>query len=217
MAAFSKPKKVNQHPWRPDFRDASTLPDTKVIRTGFLLNFIAVVAALAAASVYGVREYSLQALSSSADSLREQVEAASSRNREILEQNRRFRSSSDVVGEAVRFNWQPIPYSGYVVDLSRVLQEGVMLSFIEVSTLARVEGNDRQVLLQSRLTGRILDSVRGTPSQALQALEVSLRNLDCFGEREVRVETSQFGRNNQFGYFDFSLMVEVKLEEAPKL
>lgn len=217
MVALSKPKKVIQRPWRPDFRDVSTLPDTKVIRTGFLLNFIAVVAALGAASVYGVREYSLQALASSVSSLREQVESASDRNREILEQNRRFRTSSAVVAEAVAFDWQPVSYSSYVTDVAKVLQEGVMLTSLEVSTTTRLEDKEQQVLMQSRLTGRILDTISGSPSQALQALEVSLRRLPCFGERSVRVETSQFGRNNQFGYFDFALLVEVQLEEAPSL
>jgi hypothetical protein len=62
--ALTLPKKsdaavVAVPPWHPDLRNPDLLPDTKVVRTAFFVNGIAIVAAVALALYLGIQEWKL--------------------------------------------------------------------------------------------------------------------------------------------------------------
>jgi hypothetical protein len=62
--ALTLPKKSDASvvvvpPWHPDLRNADLLPDTKVVRTAFFVNGIAIVAAVALALYLGIQEWKL--------------------------------------------------------------------------------------------------------------------------------------------------------------
>ena len=62
--ALTLPKKSDaavaaMPPWHPDLRNADLLPDTKVVRTAFFVNGIAIVAAVTLALYLGIQEWKL--------------------------------------------------------------------------------------------------------------------------------------------------------------
>lgn len=218
MVSLNRNKKVPDKLWRPDFRETQTLPDTKVIRTGFLLNFIAIVLALAALSSYLIKEYKLQGLVREVQKLTAQVDSSQSQNRSILDVNKKFRQSADIVEEAIAFDYQEVRFADLIAEMSRVLGEGMILSAIQVdySDDLEVEGN-LGVPMNARLTGRVMETAPGTPAKVLDDFQESIRSLSILEGKTVKMDMENFGRNNEFGHFDFTLLVEIELPKPATL
>jgi hypothetical protein len=218
MVSLNRNKKAPPKVWRPDFRDTQTLPDTKVIRTGFLLNFIAIALALAAMSSYLLKEYRLQGLIREVDKLTAQVDSSQSQNRAILDVNKKFRQSAEVVSEAVAFDFQEVPFAELIASLSAVLGEGMILSAIQVDySAAPVEDDKAGVPMIARLTGRVMEEAPGTPAKVLDNFQESIRSLSILEGKTVSIDMENFGRNNEFGYFDFTLLVKIELQKPATL
>ena len=217
MAAFSKSKKAPQRHWRPDFREAEKLPDTKVIRTGFLLNFIAIAVALLVVSLYAVREYSLQVTMQSVKELERRVTESTPENRLILDANKRFRQSAELVEEAVAFDRQPVAFDTFIEEVSRSLPKGIQLTQIELRSSSDILGKGQIGPFQIALTGLVLEDAPATPAQMLSQLQTAIQTLPALEGKSIELETSRFGRNNQLGTFDFTLIVKIAVENPPSL
>jgi hypothetical protein len=217
MISLGRSKKVPQKLWRPDFRDTQTLPDTKVIRTGFLLNFIAIAIALAALSAYLVKEYNLQGLIREVNKLTVQVDGNQSLNRSILDVNKKFRQNAAVVEEAIAFDFQPVPLSDLIAELSGSLQEGMLLKSIQIKYGDDSPDSNSGVSMLAIMAGRVLEEAPGTPAEILDNFQNAIRELPLLGERTVNMDMMNFGRDNEFGYFDFTLSVEIQMEKPAAL
>lgn len=217
MVSLNRNKKIPPKIWRPDFRDTQVLPDTKVIRTGFLLNFVAIVLTLAALSMYLIKEYKLQGFISEVQKLTTQVDSGQSQNRSILDVNKKFRQSADVVEEAIAFDFQEVRFPTLVAELSRILEEGMLLRSIEINYLNGIKPQgDAAVPMMAKLTGRVLETA-GTPAQILDDFQESISGLDILKDKTLKMDMVNFGRNNEFGYFDFTLHVEIELPKPATL
>lgn len=216
MALGSKSKKVTQRSWRPDFRDTYTLPDTKVIRTGFLINFIAISITLLVLALYVIKEYSLQSLTSQVRQLEIQVADNTSSNRSILDANKRFKQSASIMEEVVAFDTQLLDFPLFLKELSLVLPDRVVLSSIEMKSLLGGEAKVKSPFMRVDLSGRILGSADLTPSQVLSNFQDALRELPSVKARPLQMDLIQFKRNNELGYFDFTLQVMIPPETASK-
>lgn len=217
MAGLTKSKKVVQRAWRPDFRDVQTLPDTKVIRTGFLLNFIAITVALGSVGVYVVREYSLQSLIHEVRTLESQVAADTSRNRLVLDANKGFIQKAQIIEEAVAFDVQAVSFPDFIAQVSAALQEGSVLTLIEMKNSTLPAGKSGIPPFVVELRGKVLEGAPVTPSQLLNNFQAAILSIDALAGKDVDMEMVNFGRNNEFGHFDFTLLVKIAVEKAPSL
>lgn len=209
MAVGRKSKKSTQRPWRPDFRDAQSLPDTKVIRTGFLLNFIAIALAMMILTLYVVREYSLQSLKRSVSALELQVADSTAQNRIILDSNKRFRENASVVEEVIAFDHQMLDMTGFIRSMSGLVPNGIVLSFVQLSHSDETTGKNKIPPFVIDLSGRISGDTGATPSQIINAFQRTIGELPILENREVDMDLTRFNRNNEFGYFDFTLQVRI--------
>jgi hypothetical protein len=217
MATMRKSKNANQRLWRPDFRDVQALPDTKVIRTGFLLNFIAIALALGSMTLYGMREYSLQTLIKSVKELEQQVASSDSQNRNILDINKRFRQSAEVVSEAVAFDHQALQFHPFLSRLGDSLQEGMVLTVITLQSSTVIDQSKDLPPFVVELQGKVLENAPAKPAQVLNDFQAALMDLPPLQGKRIEMEMARFGRNNEFGHFDFTLLVKISVEKAPSL
>lgn len=217
MATLRKRKNATQRLWRPDFRDVQSLPDTKVIRTGFLLNFVAIALALGCMTFYGMQEYSLQTLIKSVQELEQQVASSTSQNRTILDTNKRFRQSAEVVAEAVAFDHQALQFHPFVSQLAEALQEGMVLSVIDLQSSTIIEQSEKVPPFVVELKGQVLEDAPAKPAQVLNAFQEALKELPALEGKNLEMEMARFSRNNEFGHFDFTLLVKISVEKAPSL
>jgi hypothetical protein len=217
MATLGKSKKANQRLWRPDFRDVQSLPDTKVIRTGFLLNFIAISLALGSVTLSGMREYSVQTLSRSVNEIERQVKEGSPQNRSILDINKRFLQSAEIVAEAVAFDSQPLQLHPFLSEVSGSLQEGMILSVIDMQIDTRPIDGEEFPPFVVELQGKILETAPAKPAQVLSDFQEAILDLPSLTGKSIEMEIARFSRNNKIGDFDFTLLVKIAVEKAPSL
>lgn len=207
MALGRKNKKNIQKLWRPDFRDVQALPDTKVIRTGFLLNFIAIAITLAVVVVFIFREYALQSSTQSVASLEAEVASNSSSNRGILESNKRFKQSSSLMEEVVAFDRKIVDYPDLVKQVALAVPDGLVFNQLEISASDEAAGKDKLAPLLLEVSGRISATGSRTPSQILTDFQEKLSAMESVVGRDLGMELTRFNRNNEFGFFDFTLHV----------
>lgn len=200
--------------WRPDFRDTQSLPDTKVIRTDFIVNFLALAITLVAVTAFVFKEYSLQSLISSVRTLEEQVANHSNQNRLLLNQNKRYKQSAEILEEVIAFDRQVLDYPAFIIELSSSLPPGVVLSRLDLRSDTATKSADSVPPLVVELTGRVTATNTRTPSQILEAFQVALGALPSTADRRIETDLIRFNRNNQFGHFDFTLQVVVPAEES---
>ena len=217
MATLGKSKKAPQKLWRPDFRNTETLPDTKVIRTGFLLNFVGISLAAVCLTMYGYREFNLQGLASSVRELEAQVEAATNADRQFLDQNKKFTQSAELVSEAIAFDAEPVKYYDFLAEIEKSVQTGMQLTGITLQHSGAEPGKSGIPPFNIELVGRVLENSPVTPAQVLSNFQESIRTLPSLSQKEMQMEMIRFNRNNQFGYFDFTLLVKISVKKAPAL
>jgi hypothetical protein len=216
MALGSKSKKVTQRLWRPDFREVNTLPDTKVIRTGFLINFIAISITLLVLTLYVIKEYSLQSLMSQVRELEVQVADNTSSNRSILDANKRFKQSASIMEEVIVFDTQLLDFPLFIKEVSMILTPRVVLSGIEMKSIMGGDTKVKSPYVVVDLTGRILSGDDLTPSQVLAAAQDAIAKLPSIKGRKISMDLVQFKRNNELGHFDFTLQLMIPPENGPK-
>lgn len=214
MALGRKDKKDTQKLWRPDFRDVQSLPDTKVIRTGFLMNFVAIAVTVAVVVFYVFREYELQSTARMVASLETQVADGTSENRSILESNKRFKQSSSLMEEVVAFDRKIVDYADLINQAARVLPDGLVFNQLSLAASDEQAGKNKLAPLRMEITGRISSAGARTPSQILTDFQEKLAALDCVAGRDLGMELTRFNRNNEFGFFDFTLLVIIPYESG---
>jgi hypothetical protein len=216
MALGSKNKKVTQRLWRPDFREVHTLPDTKVVRTGFLINFIAISITLLVVTLYVIKEYSLQSLTSQVSELEVQVADNTSANRRILDANKRFKQSAGIMEEAIAFDQELLDFPLFIKEVTLILPQRVVLSSMEMRSVLGGEGKTKSPHFKVDLSGRILTGEDLTPSQVLSNCQDAIAELPSIKGRNVKMDLIQFKRNNELGYFDFTLQLMIPPEKRSK-
>jgi len=216
MALGRQNKKAAQRLWRPDFRDVQVLPDTKIIRTGFLLNFVAIAITLALIMLYLFKEYSLQSITQSVNSLERQVAESTPENRAVLDANKRFKQSAAIMEEVIAFDRQVVDYPVFIRELSSVLPMGVLLNELDMRSSQQKRANNVIAPLSVELTGVIVGSTSETPSQILTQFQDSIRELPSVAGQDLEMDLRQFQRNNELGNFSFTLQVLIHAESASK-
>jgi hypothetical protein len=104
--------------WRTDFRIVDELPDIKVVRTHFLINFAAIAVLIAACFMVAQREYTLRTLNESMQLLDRRLQSGQSSNREVLGWNRRFIDSARKVQEVQTHYRAPFAHHLFLAELA---------------------------------------------------------------------------------------------------
>ena len=100
--AKSKSKITAQAQWHADFRVIDTLPDTKLIRTDFMLTFAAVSMAVGLLFLFVFREYNSFTLGREIANLNSDIEQNTADNQNYLRLDGRFNSLSKKINELER-------------------------------------------------------------------------------------------------------------------
>ncbi len=104
--------------WRTNFRITEELPDIKVVRTHFLINFAAIALLIAACFVVAQREYTLRTLNESMQLLDQRLQSGQAGNRESLAWNKRFIDSARKVEEIKTHYQAPFVHHLFLAELA---------------------------------------------------------------------------------------------------
>lgn len=134
--------------WHPDFRDTTTLPDVKVIRTSFFINGISIFILLAAALFLAVQEFGRHALEGEVRMLEGRIEESSARNAEVLKLEKAFKEEERTINEAIVYLDGSLDLSAFLIALAETLHPNMTFTGIRYQDAAgRGEKPKKQILI----------------------------------------------------------------------
>lgn len=189
-----KPKELA---WRVDFREVSTLPDTKTVRTNFLVNAL-VYGALSAVTLFFIyREINLLNLKEEIKSIDAQIIEATAASDRAIADFKLFQAEETRMKEVLAFGANKFRFTDFVVRIGTLLPPGVRTTRIDY------RGNTQAVVV----AGEVL----GQDAQASAAATEMIATLQADGELKKTFPTiklNNLGRNAAAGNLSFELHFE---------
>ena len=178
--------------WHPNFRNFQRLPDIKVVRTTFFVNFVAIVAATASFLCFAYNEYRLHSLASSITEWEARTAASQTDSDAAVKLHRQFLEQEKRIDEIVAFQKAPFRPTELIVELGRLLPGSFYLSNLEVSA--------EKVVLR----GTISDEA-DRASGLLSTFVTSLREDAWFKKQFPNISTTSVTREPNTGKLLFEL------------
>lgn len=117
-------------PWRADFRDTSRLPDLKVVRTDFLVNYGMVSLAVILLSYAGFVEYGHWNMGKEIEDLERDIQSRTVQNTKSLQESGVFTANMAFVDEFVKFKTPRVDCVEVLAALGNFRPEGLTLGNI---------------------------------------------------------------------------------------
>jgi len=213
--AKSKGKVKAHAQWHADFRVIDTLPDTKIIRTDFMLTFVAVSLAVGLLFLFCFREYKSFTLGREIAGLKSDIKQNSADNQNYLRLDSRFNSLSKKVIELESFRYNPYPPPDFLIALSETdfRSKEIIISNVLFREVIQKEGRKIIKVSQASLSG----SVTGSSEQATQIVSdyvEKLNSMELLSEFINIIQLKSLDRNEESGSFQFSIVIELNPEKS---
>ena len=150
-----------QSPWHQDFRNPDALPDIKVIRTRFFVNFVAFVLPLFVGVMWIQKEIALNGLKGNIEDLKEERASMQASNSELVDLSREFMKESAKIESLDGYYYNLFPLSDYIVTLSERVAEDMVVSSMDIKKSNRVQGTDVVDVWESRIAGYVTKGDQG--------------------------------------------------------
>jgi len=194
--------------WHADFRLVDQLPDTKVVRTKFIINifFMALFSLLLA--VVGYREINKIGIRQSIASLQTEIESRNTTNRKLSEVSRDFRQMANKVDDLKAFKSTPIRPAWLLVELSRIRTPDVIYDNVDYEKIWDNVG--KEVIYRVRLSGK------GRTTADIAELKSRLAILELAENWSIRIlEEGNPSKDTASGIFSFVIALEIyKLKDG---
>lgn len=211
---MSKSKNETQPHWRPNFVNQSELPDIKVIRTDFIVNFVAMTLALCVAAFLLQREYSSYSLGNTISKMEQQIRVADADNVENLKLSETFRSSGQYIVEVEKFFDSPLLAHEFLHDLSIIKPKDLIFSSISLNESITKLGGKAAVGYGINIIG---DAKNLTVIEDFKKIleKADLLKIPGF---EIEIDETLQGRNEKTGIFPYRLAITLNpvKQAAPK-
>jgi hypothetical protein len=144
--------------WHPNFWDVATLPDIKQVRTGFLINFIAIVLALVALGWTLYTEVEIYKVNHEIAVLNSDIDHNSSTNNKALNSTKAFVTASKPMQYAARFFSQKMPPLELLTCLVDARPDNIIFDSINLETVALDLGGGKKAIAQRVTIDGVLTS-----------------------------------------------------------
>lgn len=215
-------KTQNELPWHPDFRDVSALPDLKVVRSSFFINFAPLVVAVALLGYWIFIEIQIGSLSGAIASHQGEIALHEKTNAELLRQSAEFEKWAKNINEIQGFVGVPFKSSDFLAAIGSVRPAQMTLTQLSYNIEARKEPDKKQG--DKKIPGKafavynvtVVGSMSGTAQQATRAVSAfrdKLEELPLFKGLTFNVKPvlKTFSRDKSLDVYSFTLNLEVRL------
>lgn len=131
--------------WHPNFRNFERLPDTKVVRTAFFINIVAITLAVAALLWFASQEYRLHELNRQKDEWQAQINRDKRGSDLAIVQYKKFQAEAARAAEVEAFVKSRPVVSSLLMHLGRTLPPNIALDLVDL--------RDQGVTLRATLRG----------------------------------------------------------------
>lgn len=183
-----KPSKQSAGPalfWHPDFRVVETLPDTKVIRTSFLVNFVAVAAVLVMGYLLVRQEIEITGVRSQCDQWTQRTEGQRPRLDKATQLQRAFTAEETKARQIREFVASRVVASDLLLLIAETLPRLTTLDVVEMTEEGVVRLRGTVVGSSASLAQAYADQLAAHPGIVALTESVRLRsqNRDQAGNR----------------------------------
>lgn len=207
---MSKNSKRMQTYWRPNFVKTSELPDIKVVRTGFAVNFVAVLLVFAIGAYLLQREYRAYVLGSTVAAMEETVRSATPANLNNLRLDKEFRDAAAHIAELEKFYATPLPVRDFLMGITRIRPGELIFDRLAVLENGGKVGNKKVVGYRIEITGfsrslTEIDQFKG------ELFEWELLNPEGYA---LEIDETLRGRDPNTGVFPYTLRIDLSPAQA---
>lgn len=188
--------------WHPNFRNFELLPDTKVVRTAFFVNAVAITAAVLMLLLFVYQEYQLLDLHRQLDLVEEQIERDRAPSNKMVALHKNFQQLAGRVTEVGDFIKSKPLLSETLLRLAEILPANIALDAHDFRSG----------------TATIRGTVRGAPDQASGYVSSYLQVLKSdpvLSEKYSDVSIVNLSRNPQSGRLLFEIALKLKPTAEP--
>lgn len=146
-----KRKKEIEPNWRPNFVNEAKLPDIKVVRTGFAINFVAVAFFLITGGLLLQKEYSIRSTRQTIALLEQRIEKAIPDNEANLKRSQEFVAAAGKIADIEKFFIAPFAAHEFLIELGKFRPTGIELSSISFNE-ANGSGKTNKLALNYQIT-----------------------------------------------------------------
>lgn len=197
--------KDNGTPWRVDFRDVESLPDTKTVRTDFLVNLFVFTILGGLILLVAYREISLSNLKQEIVSIQAQIATTAIPNAAAEAEFKAFQIEEKKLKEVQAWAAPGFSFPDYLIHLAELMPAGVKASRIEY------RGVGQSILVIGSVDGQ--DAIASeTASNFFEVLAQDVRFKEIFSS----VANSNLGRNASANTLNFELIFTFAKPAAKK-
>lgn len=193
----SKPSAGVASYWHPNYRIAETLPDTKVIRTSFVVNSIAFVFMAAVIAFVVQREMAVSELQRQVSELDASIAAATPRYNEAQKRQKEFSAAGAKLKEIETFATPSLVVSDFLQIISETLPRLI--------TLDLISSRGDTIRINGRVVG---SSERSTPLAKAYAEQLAAHPVLAEQMESIRLDT----QNRDSATDQFFFYIELKLK-----
>ncbi|HBR93025.1 MAG TPA: hypothetical protein DEA90_02555 [Opitutae bacterium] len=202
---MSRNQKEIQPFWRPNFVNQSELPDIKVVRTDFIINFVAITVALCVAFFLLQREYRSYTLAKTIEQMEQQIRVAEADDAENLKLSEAFRKSAQYVIEVEQFFESPLLVHELLYGLSLIKPEDLIFKSVALNESISKVGSKNVVVYNLVINGSaknltVLDEFKNILEED-ELLQISGFDLE--------IDETLQGRDEKTGIFPYRLAVKL--------
>jgi hypothetical protein len=188
--------------WHPNFRNYERLPDTKVVRTTFFVNVIAITVATCCALLVGFWLYRMHELGVQLEETQAIIDKNSKENAEVLRLTAIFNEEQKKADAALAFTKRTVVPSEFLMFLAANLPKEVQIE----STDLRFSGaGGDQCVLRGIVAGS-KDAASGSANKYVE----SLRNPAISGDKFASVDIASLNPDPSGGYLRFEILIKFK-------
>lgn len=195
-------KRKNTISWHVDFRLQDRLPDTKVIRTSFLVNLVTCGLCGLMIVIVAYREIAVMSLNAEIRSAKADLDARTKTNNALLKSIASFREYADSVDDLNRFYEAPFDIIDMIVALSGLRSSQVAFDVVKYSNEWNVPAKREEFVVS--LNGK------GKSTEDIILLKANLRKLPVYDGYQLDViEEGNPVKEARSGYFSFKIRIVV--------
>lgn len=203
VAMFGLQKKYDTKlRWHPDFRIVEKLPDTKMIRTKFIINLVGIGVFFFLFATVGSRELTKFGIRQSIATSEHEVESRLSSNRKLAGMSGQFRRLGIQLDDLKNFKSQPANPTRILVELARMRTPDVI--FDDVSYDHAWDSVLKKEIYELRLKGS------GRTTADIGELKNRLSIMEVADHYEIKVsEQGNPSKDPKTGFFSFVILLKI--------
>jgi len=178
MKGFGKKIEVREYSWCPDFRDASSLPDVKTVRTSFFVSALALSLAVMSVMRLGFHEYSIISAQEKIEAVNTEIAARQGVHAKAIGMNNNFIEKVRRIDEVNEFESDQMVASDMLVYVGKSLMPDMSLSSVEF-------GESKTVLHGFVVANEETDSLLKQYMERLKEIELLSERYDEFTQVSV--------------------------------